>query len=243
MAAGSRGVAIIDLDNTVVRGSALFHFGAYLVRRRRIAARHVLRFAVAEAAYAWAHVEPSALPSQIAQRSLGLVRGRTQDEVRVWARAFAQGPLGKHVNADVALALEDFRRAGFSTFLATASPQELADEVSAVLGMDGAIGTTAEVVDGRYTGALAGPIVRGAAKAQRVADLFGARGFDASEAFALSDSVTDLPLLSMVGHPVATNPDRELLSIAVANGWRVLDSGTTASDSMARLQVLFPYPY
>lgn len=243
MAATRRGAVIIDLDNTLVRGSALFHFGAFLVRRRRIAARHVLRFAVAEAAYAWAHVEPADLPSEVARRGLGLVRGRRQAEVASWAREFSTNQLSRYLIADLALAIDDFRRAGYATFIATASPQELADAVAETLRLDGAIGTRSAVVNGVYTGALEGAIAHGEFKARRVRTLLEERGFDPREAFALSDSVTDLPLLSMVGNPVAVNPDRELNRIASANDWRILRSRETSAASLAHLRVLFPHPY
>lgn len=243
MAADHARVAIVDLDNTLVRGSTLFHFGVHLVRTRRLAARHVLRFAAAEAAYAWAHVEPSGLPADVAQRGLGLVRGWRQSDVRAWAAEFAARRLPRHLDTDVVLAVQDLRRAGFSVHLATASPQELAEAVADALGLDGAIGTVAEVSGGCYTGELAGPIVHGAVKDRLVRALLAECGADAREAFAFSDSITDLPMLSSVGNPVAVNPGRELHAIAAANGWRVLRRRDTATEAMANVQVLFPHPY
>lgn len=243
MSTAPTGVAVIDLDNTLVRGSALFHFGAHLVRTRRLAARHLLRFAVAEAAYAWAHRETATLPAEVAQRALGIVLGRRQAEVAGWADDFAATRLKRHLNVDMVLALADLQRAGFATYLATASPQELADAVARTLGMDGAIGTQAEVIGDVFTGDLAGPIVHGVVKARLVAALFEEQGFAAEEAFAFSDSVTDLPLLTLVGRPVAANPDKELRGIAVANGWRILDERDTSGPALANLQVLFPHPY
>lgn len=243
MSAAPVGVAIIDLDNTLVRGSALFHFGAHLVRSRRLAARHLLRFVVAETAYAWAHRETAELPVEVAQRALGVVKGLRHSDVVGWADAFADTRLRRHLNTDMVLALEDLKKAGYATYLATASPQELADAVARAVGMDGAIGTRAEVIGGRYTGDLAGPIVHGVVKARLVRAMLDKEGFDADGAFAFSDSVTDLPLLTLVGRPVATNPDRELRRIARANGWRIVSERDTSSDALARAQVLFPHPY
>jgi hypothetical protein len=49
------------------------------------------------------------------------------------------------------------------------------------------------------------------------------RGYDLAECYAYSDSQTDLPMLEIVGHPVAVNPDSELRKVAVERGWPIMD--------------------
>ena len=51
---------------------------------------------------------------------------------------------------------------------------------------------------------------------------FAARGYDLEQCFAYSDSITDAPMLEIVGHPHAVNPDKDLRKLAVARGWPVL---------------------
>src|SRR5438874_271815 len=48
-------------------------------------------------------------------------------------------------------------------------------------------------------------------------------GIDLSGSYAYSDSMTDLPMLEAVGHPVAVNPDRELRREAERRGWQIRD--------------------
>src|SRR5439155_26338517 len=91
------------------------------------------------------------------------------------------------------------------------------------LGLDGVVGTRAEVVDGRYTGELDGEMCHGPEKARRVAQLAGENDIDLDRSYAYSDSVNDLPLLELVGFPVAMNPDRALRQIARQRGWQRLD--------------------
>jgi HAD superfamily hydrolase (TIGR01490 family) len=145
--------------------------------------------------------------------------------------------------AEVAIQVAGFRRSGFTTVLATASPQELADAIAARLGMSAAIGTVSEVRDGVYTGCSSGPIAHGSAKSWRVQALLDARGLDARTSWAFSDSVNDLPLLSLVGNPVATNPDQELAEIARLNGWRVLESGQRSELGWQRAKQFYPFPF
>src|SRR4030095_7251849 len=49
-------------------------------------------------------------------------------------------------------------------------------------------------------------------------------GYDLADCYAYSDSITDLPMLSAVGHPTAVNPDRGLRKAALEHGWPVLQS-------------------
>jgi phosphoserine phosphatase len=78
------------------------------------------------------------------------------------------------------------------------------------------------VADGKYTGQIE-HYVYGPHKATAITELAAAEGYDLSECYAYSDSITDEPMLAVVGHPCAVNPDRALRRLAVARGWPVLD--------------------
>jgi hypothetical protein len=69
-------------------------------------------------------------------------------------------------------------------------------------------------------------MVHGPEKAVRVRELAESRGVDLARSYAFSDSVNDLPLLELVGNPVAMNPDRRLRAEARRRGWQVLDFRT-----------------
>ncbi|MFA7323914.1 MAG: HAD-IB family hydrolase [Candidatus Nanopelagicales bacterium] len=216
--------AVFDLDNTLVRGSSLFHFGCALAAQRVISPMHVLRYGCAEVAYVRHRGERDGLPMQLTGRLLRLVEGRSQEDLCSRARHYASTALRHHLAADVLNRLVAFQKLGVDCYLATASPQDLADAIATELGMSGAIGTVAEVRAGRYTGALASPIAHGAEKARRVMTLFDAWGYDPSTAWAFSDSINDLPLLALVGNPVVVNGDRNLVQIAELNHWSVMVS-------------------
>jgi phosphoserine phosphatase len=92
--------------------------------------------------------------------------------------------------------------------------------------MDGVVGTRAEVVGGLYTGRILGELCHGEEKARRVAELASQRGIELNRSFAYSDSMNDLPMLRLVGFPVAMNPDGGLRQIARREGWQRLDLRT-----------------
>jgi hypothetical protein len=88
-------------------------------------------------------------------------------------------------------------------------------------GVTGVIATRANVgPDNRYTGELEF-YAYGEKKAEAIAGLARRHRLDLAGSYAYTDSVTDLPMLEAVGHPVAVNPDRELRKIAEDRGWEV----------------------
>jgi HAD superfamily hydrolase (TIGR01490 family) len=112
--------------------------------------------------------------------------------------------------------------AGRPVFICTAASQEMAQLMATVLTLDGAVGTMFEAVDGHYTGRGGGPFNYREGKAQAIRELAEREGIDLEASYAYSDSESDLPMLRLVGHPVAVNPDTELARVARAEGWEIL---------------------
>jgi phosphoserine phosphatase len=78
------------------------------------------------------------------------------------------------------------------------------------------------IEDGRYTGQVEF-YAAGEAKVDAVRELAKERGYDLTESYAYSDSISDAPLLESVGHPTAVNPDRGLRRLAAERSWPVLE--------------------
>jgi HAD superfamily hydrolase (TIGR01490 family) len=112
---------------------------------------------------------------------------------------------------------------GTRVYIVTAASQELASMLAGVLAFDGAVGSQfSEVVDGVYTGRPAGLFVYGQEKALAIERLAEREGIDLAASYAYSDSASDLPMLRLVGHPVAVNPDSALAKAAREERWEVL---------------------
>lgn len=80
-----------------------------------------------------------------------------------------------------------------------------------------------ELKDGVATGKLLRPVVAGPGKAQILVEDAQAHGHDLAGCYAYSDSYSDVPMLSVVGHPYVVNPDRRLRRLALAYDWPILD--------------------
>lgn len=97
------------------------------------------------------------------------------------------------------------------------------------LGATTVIANRLEMKRGIATGKLLRPIVAGPEKARIVRDHARSRGYELDDCFAFSDSYSDVPMLSVVGHPAAVNPDRRLALLARAYSWPSFDLTQQAS--------------
>ena len=90
-----------------------------------------------------------------------------------------------------------------------------------MLGADRVVATRLAIVDGRYTGEI-DYYAYAEEKARAIEALAEQCGYDLAGCYAYSDSITDVHMLEVVGHPHAVNPDKELRKVAVAKGWPIL---------------------
>jgi HAD superfamily hydrolase (TIGR01490 family) len=215
-----KGAAFFDLDRTLIAGSSAFQFGraaykAGLVTRRQLAedAWENIRFRLRGSTDAGT----DALRARIGKTLEGV---RVRDLQRLAPEVLA-GVLPRLYPRVLEIAYEH-QDAGRPIFICTAASQEIAELMAMVLTFDGAVGSVAEVVDGHYTGRAGGPFTYREGKAEAIRELAGREGIDLAASWAYSDSESDLPMLRLVGHPVAVNPDTELGRVARAEGWEVL---------------------
>ena len=130
--------------------------------------------------------------------------------------------LGKAYTSTIDLAAMHIA-AGQQVWLVSATPVQIGQALAERLGFTGALGTVAEEKNGLFTGRLVGDILHGPGKQHAVAALAAIQRLDLDKCTAYSDSINDLPMLEMVGSPVAINPDRALRRHARAHGWAIRD--------------------
>ncbi len=93
--------------------------------------------------------------------------------------------------------------------------------IAARLGIEHILYTRLEVENGLFTGRVIEPICFEEGKIYWLQQFIDEQGIDLAKSYFYSDSITDLPLLDLVGHPVATNPDPLLYRTAVKRRWPV----------------------
>ena len=212
--------AFFDLDRTLISGSSVFVLGIAAWRAKLVPLGQFTKDAVGAVGFRVAGASDDT-SSKVRDRILGAVKGvRLEDLVALNADIVPK--LMDRVRPEAQRLLDLHRHAGRATYIVSASPVELVSPLAAALGMTGGIGTVSEIVDGIYTGNLAGPFCYADGKVEAITELARWEGFDLGQCYAYSDSVSDLPMLDAVGHPVAVNPDGKLERIAQRRGWPIV---------------------
>ena len=217
---GGKAAAFFDLDKTLMEGSSAFQFARAAYKNGMMSRRQLARDV-------WANVKfrlegsTDAGTAELRDRVYESLAGqRVVDMQRLTPEVLA-GVLPRLYDQMLRLAWEH-QDAGRPVFIVTAASQEMAEMLAHVLHFDGGIGSRSEVRDGIYTGKPAGPFTYREGKAEAIRQVARGQGIDLSQSYAYSDSESDLPMMRIVGHPVAVNPDSELERVAREEGWQIV---------------------
>ncbi len=214
---GTRAAAFFDLDRTLISGSSAFVFGVTAWRNDLVPSSQFARDAVQALLFRVSGASDNTT-DQTRDRLLSAVAGVKQADLAALNGVIIPKLLDR-IRPEARSLLERHREHGHDTYIVSASPIELVGPLAAALGMTGGIGTVAEVVDGLYTGALVGPFCYGVGKVEAIIDLARWESYDMNLCYGYSDSASDIPMLELVGHPVAVNPDGPLSRHAQHRGW------------------------
>ena len=219
----SRRAAFFDVDKTLLPGSSLYLLARGMYRRGYYTWRDLAGFALSQLTFRVTGAEGRRGMEAARESALAFVEGKSQSDLLQLGHDIVVEVIGPRIYPGMRRVIDLHHADGDQTYLVTAAPRELAERIAAYLGMDGALGTEAELVDGRYTGRILGPVLHGPAKLDAVTKLAAEQGIDRRDCSAYSDSLNDRPMLEGVGHPVAVNPDRQLRELARQRGWPVQD--------------------
>lgn len=214
--------AFFDVDNTLIKGASILLLARGLVKRKFFTVGEITDFAWKQLKFRLGGENQGDI-DEGRDQALALVKGHRASELTelaedIWAKSISERIFpGTKELADMHL------QAGHQVWLVTAAPVQLAQIIARELGFTGALGTVAEVKDDVFTGRMVGDMLHGPGKKHAVVALSSYENLDLERCTAYSDSVNDIPMLSMVGTAVAVNPDSRLRKAAKKNGWEIRD--------------------
>ena len=217
----TRSAAFFDLDKTVLAKSSSLMFAKPFYDGGLIGRADVLRSAYAQFVYLVSGADHDQM-EQMRHYLSALCRGWPVDQVRAIVNETLDELVEPVIYSEAVALIEQHREAGREVIIISSSGTEVVEPIGARLGVDLALGTQMEVVDGVYSGEILF-YAYGEGKADAMRELSVSRGIDLSQSYAYTDSHTDLPMLEIVGYPVAVNPDAELRRIALEREWPILD--------------------
>ncbi len=210
--------AFFDLDKTVITKASIGAFSSHFRRHGLIKRRTALRAIGSQLVYVQLGTDEDRM-AKLRESLLALTRGWDRDRVRQIVRERLLETVEPLIYAEALELMASHHLAGQRVYLVSTSPEEIVLPMAELLGADGVICSRAEVdEDGRYTGRMAF-FADGSHKAEAIAELAANVGLDLGASTAYSDSATDVPMLELVGRPVAVNADRALAKVARERHW------------------------
>lgn len=214
------GAAFFDLDKTIIAKSSVLAFGKPFYREGLLSKRTIVKSMYAQIVYMLVGADESKM-EEVREAMLSLTKGWKQDHVASIVAETLDEMISPIVFAEALELFEEHHRAGRKIVIVSSSPEEVVKPIGAFLGVDRVIATRAKIDDdGAYTGKLEF-YAYGPHKAEAMHEYAAEHGVDMAASYAYSDSITDVPMLSAVGNPVAVNPDKDLEREAVERGWDV----------------------
>ncbi len=212
-------MALFDLDNTLLGGDSDYLWGEFLVSigavdeqaHQRENARY---FAQYQAGVLDVHEFLSFQLEPLADNPL--------ESLLAWRERFVRDWIAPLVLAKGRELVEDHRRREHCLAIVTSTNAFITRPIADLVGIAHLLATEPEFDGQRYTGKTVGEPCSGAGKVHRVREWAARIGMSLADSWFYSDSHQDLPLLSLVDHPVAVDPDDELREHAGRHGWPIL---------------------
>jgi HAD superfamily hydrolase (TIGR01490 family) len=212
--------AFFDLDKTIIAKSSTLAFSKSFQAGGLISRRAMLRSAYAQFVYLAGGADHDQM-EKMRQFMSQLCAGWDVATVREIVADTLHNIVDPLVYDEAVSLIEEHRLAGRDIVIVSTSGAEVVGPIGEMLGADRVIATRMEIADGKYTGGIE-YYAYAQEKATAIRELADTQGYDLASCYAYSDSVTDVHMLEVVGHPHAVNPDRELRKIAASRGWPVL---------------------
>jgi len=217
-----RSAAFFDLDKTIIAKSSTLAFGRPLYKAGFLSRRALLKAGIAQIVYVMVGADHDQM-EKVREQLLALTKGWDRVQVRELVRETVDEIVAPLVYAEALAIIDEHHRAGRKVVIISSSPEEVVRPLAVYLGVDDVIASRSKSgPDGRYTGEL-DFYAYGPGKAEAILELARKENLNLDDSYAYSDSITDLPMMEVVGHPVVVNPDKELEEIATERDWLVMN--------------------
>lgn len=199
--------SFFDFDNTLCRGDSVVPYLLYAIKSGKAPKRQLLRAA-------WGYLIQLGRPGKISrakEHTFSFIKGKTQAEMDDMAREFLREVISPRLLEDAIAELWQLKSSGHTVVVVSASADVYMRLLPEFLPVDAVLATHCAVENGVYTGRVE-ENCKGTEKPRRIAQWLKENGMelDAEDSGAYGDSLSDAPMLHLVGQPVLVNPGKKL---------------------------------
>ncbi len=216
-------LALFDLDNTLLPLDSDYEWGQFLVRAGAVDPE---AFAARNAEFYAQYQNGTLNPIEYLEFALGTLSRFPRRQLDAWHAEFMEDIITPAIRPAARALIARHQDADEMVAIITATNRFVTEPIARTLGVGHLIAAEPEVTsDGTITGRLVGTPPFGPGKVTNTQEWLASLGKSLSDfgrSTFYSDSQNDIPLLSAVTHPVATNPNASLAAHAEAHGWPIL---------------------
>lgn len=212
-------LAIFDLDNTLISIDSDHAWGEFLLEQGAV---DPVAYREANERFMADYNAGTLDMAAFLEMALKPLAENTPEQLAAWHQQFMASKIEPNILPKAEELLARHRTKGDTLLIITATNRFITAPIANRLGVDDLIAVDPEIVDGRYTGRVAGTPSYREGKVTRLKQWLEGQEFTMDGAWFYSDSHNDLPLLEQVEHPVAVDPDDTLRQIAEERQWRIM---------------------
>ena len=220
-------LALFDLDNTLLDGDSDYLWGEFMVQAGMVNAED---FKARNEEYFRQYQANTLDIDEYLAFQLDVLTRHPRERLYRWRSAFIEEWIEPRIGATSRKLVARHRRAGHRLAIVTATNRFITEPIAPLFGIDTLIAIELEEENGEFTGRPTGVPSSGEGKVPRIKEFFGADVLERHETWFYSDSIRDLPLLSVVDHPMVVNGDAALLSHAQAHTWPCISTKDHGPD-------------
>jgi putative phosphoserine phosphatase/1-acylglycerol-3-phosphate O-acyltransferase len=212
-----RVAALFDMDKTIISENS-----ASLYMRHRYEHGEVSGWDLARGLGAYLRYKVGMLDIQAWTKSMMIeFKGQEEQALADEGRRLFGALVRDAIYPDAERLIEEHQNEGHAVAIVSGATRYIVEPVADFLGVEHCLYTRLEVEDGVLTGRVLEPLCFDEGKIYWIQQFIEEQDVDLARSYFYTDSVTDLPLLELVGHPVVTNPDPLLYRTAVRRRWPV----------------------
>ena len=213
------GIALFDLDNTLIAGDSDYLWGCFLVEQGIVDSglyeRENRRF------YDQYRVGELDI-HEFLDFQLRPLSEHPVETLQQWRRQYIEEKITPILLPKAQALIDRHRQQGDTLVVITATNQFITGPIVELYDIPHLLATEAEILDNRYTGKVSGIPCFQDGKVTRLSDWLKVNRHSLDNSWFYSDSHNDLPLLNRVTHPVAVDPDEVLEEHARTNDWPII---------------------
>lgn len=210
-------LAIFDVDYTLTKKETLVQFYIFMLKKNPKYIKHIFRVIKASVFY----VLKIYSFKETKESYMSFIEGIKKEDMEMLTKEFYEKRLSKIFYKDALDTMKKFKDKGYKIYLISASPELYLKELYNIDVVDKVIGTKIICIDGKYGDKIDGENCKGEEKVKRLMEEIKIENIevDFKESYMFSDSLSDLPLFNLVGHPYLINYNKKTSQIEVLN-WK-----------------------